>query len=57
MGDPSNLVTVPNAAQMVQQRLREHIRKRHDWLRFWSRGEHDADHRERPERQDHTHVE
>jgi len=35
--------------------LRKHVAKRHPLLMFITRGEHAADHRLHPERQDHKH--
>ena len=49
--------TVRAAALMNQQTLRLHIQARHSHLRFWSRGEHDADHADQPDTLDHDHEE
>lgn len=50
-------VTVTPSEEMTQQILRMHIQKRHARLGFWSRGEHDADHRLHDSQLDHTHQE
>jgi hypothetical protein len=39
------------------QWLKNHIGKRHLYIRLVTRGEHDADHRLHPDRLDHTHKE
>lgn len=46
-----SLKTMSPEAKMI------HIVKRHSWLRYASRGEHDADHRLHPDRMDHEHDE
>lgn len=49
--------TVRPAALMTQQTFRLHCRARHPRLRYWSRGEHDADHRANGAPLDHSHKE
>lgn len=54
--------TVPSSADMVQQELRLHLSKYHRRLRFWSFGEHRADHQAHHEgkahaiTREHTHA-
>lgn len=49
------LVKVVSVKGMSPEAKMLHIVNRHGWLRFASRGEHDADHRLHPERMDHEH--
>jgi hypothetical protein len=51
------LVRVVNMKEMVPAERLLHIDMRHHWLRYASRGEHDADHRLHPDWQDHKHDE
>ena len=51
------LVKVIMVNRMSPEAKMLHIVKRHPWLRFASRGEHDADHRLHPGRMDHEHDE
>lgn len=50
-------ITVPLARSMLAQPFRLHCQKRHPMMKFWSKGEHEADHRMHDESLDHTHVE
>lgn len=46
---------VPSSSEMLQLILRQHIQKRHPQLGFWTKNEHDQDHRLRQEQLDHVH--
>jgi hypothetical protein len=48
-------VVLADADGQSREWLGKHIAKRHPLMRFLTRGEHAADHRLFPERQDHTH--
>lgn len=46
---------VPPSSDMLQLILRQHIQKRHLQLGFWTKNEHDQDHRLRQGQLDHVH--
>lgn len=47
---------IPDVKGMMAQTFRLHCQIRHPALGFWSRGEHDSDHRLHAETIDHIHT-
>lgn len=48
-------IRVPDVSSMMAQTFRLHCQTRHPNLRFWARGEHEADHRLHHVSIDHIH--
>lgn len=49
-------IEVPDADRMLLQTFRLHCQTRHPYMRFRTKGEHDADHRLHDNVLDHVHV-
>ena len=48
-------IELADADGQSAQWLKNHVQKRHPYIGYVTRGEHDADHRLHPDRLDHTH--